>query len=179
MVAAYLSGITNVKKFFVVIINFIHNLEQHHLVQLICDVRLHSTLFVPNLFTYTPKMVWCRFNTLRPRQMAAIFQTTFSKGFSWMKIFEFRSKFHWNLFLRVQLTIFQHWFRSWLGANQATSHYLNQWLLDCRHIYASLGLNELTCPEKVWYEITYPFPNFNGAAIEVWESLSNFTVSWM
>ena len=40
-------------------------------------------------------------------KMAAIFQTTFS----WMKIYEFRSKFHWSLFLRVQLTIFQHWFR--------------------------------------------------------------------
>ena len=22
---------------------------------------------------------------------------------------------------------------------------------------------------KVWDEITYPFPNFNGAAVEVWE----------
>ena len=29
-------------------------------------------------------------NTLRPKQMAAIFQTTFSKGFSWVKMFEFR-----------------------------------------------------------------------------------------
>ena len=27
---------------------------------------------------------------------------------------------------------------------------------------------------KVWDEITYPFPNFNGAAVEVWEWLSNF-----
>ena len=25
----------------------------------------------------------------------------------------------------------------------------------------------------VWYEITYPFPNFNGAAVEVWEYISN------
>ena len=29
-------------------------------------------------------------------------------------------------------------------AGQATSHYLNQWWLDYRRIYASLGLNELT-----------------------------------
>ena len=28
---------------------------------------------------------------------------------------------------------------------------------------------------KVWDEITYPFPNFNGAAVEVWEWISNFT----
>ena len=27
---------------------------------------------------------------------------------------------------------------------------------------------------KVWNEITYPFPNFNGATVEVWEWLSNF-----
>ena len=27
---------------------------------------------------------------------------------------------------------------------------------------------------KVWGEITYPFPNFNGATVEVWEWISNF-----
>ena len=27
---------------------------------------------------------------------------------------------------------------------------------------------------KVWHEISYPFPNFNGAAVEVWEWISNF-----
>ena len=67
-------------------------------------------------------------------KMAAIFQMTFSNGFSWMKMYEFRLTFHWSLFLGVQLTIFQHWFRKWLGANQATSHYLNQWWLDYRRI---------------------------------------------
>ena len=44
-------------------------------------------------------------------KMAATFQTTFSSAFSWMKMFEFRLKFHLSLFLRVQFTIFQHWFR--------------------------------------------------------------------
>ena len=29
---------------------------------------------------------------------------------SWMKMFEYRLKFHWSLFLRVHLTISQHWF---------------------------------------------------------------------
>ena len=75
--------------------------------------------------------------------MAAISQTTLSNAFSWMKMFKFRLKFHWSLFLRVQFTIFQHWFRQWLGADQATSHYLKQWWLDYWRIYASLGLNEL------------------------------------
>ena len=44
-------------------------------------------------------------------KMAAIFQTIFSNAFSWMKMYEFRLKFHWSLFLRVQLTISQYWFR--------------------------------------------------------------------
>ena len=64
---------------------------------------------------------WCR------DKMAAIFQTTFSNAFSWTKIYEFRLRFHWSLFLWLQLTIFQHCFRKWLGAEQATSHYLKQW----------------------------------------------------
>ena len=44
-------------------------------------------------------------------KMAAISQTTLSNAFSWMKMLEFRYKFHWGLFLRAQLTILQHWFR--------------------------------------------------------------------
>ena len=44
-------------------------------------------------------------------KMDAISQTTFSSAFSCMGIFEFRLKFHWSLFLRVHLEIFQHWLR--------------------------------------------------------------------
>ena len=44
-------------------------------------------------------------------KMAAISPTTLSIAFSWMKMLEFQLKFHWSLFLRVQLTMFQHWFR--------------------------------------------------------------------
>ena len=61
-------------------------------------------------------------------KMSAIFQTTFSNTFFFLvKMYEFWLRFHWSLFLRVQLTIFLHWFRLWLGAVQATSHDLNQW----------------------------------------------------
>ena len=64
-----------------------------------------------------------------------------------MKIYELRLKFYWSMFLRVQLTIFPHWFRQWLGNDQATSHYLKQWWLVYWRTFASLGLNELTqCP---------------------------------
>ena len=75
-------------------------------------------------------------------KMAAIFQTTFSNEFCWMKILKFRLEFHWSLFPRIQFIICQHWFRQWLGAGQVTSHYLNQWWLVYWRIYVSLGLNE-------------------------------------
>ena len=44
-------------------------------------------------------------------KMAAISQTTFTNAFSWMKMYEFYLWFHWSLFLRFELTIFQHWLR--------------------------------------------------------------------
>ena len=72
-----------------------------------------------------------------PDKITAILQMTISNAFSWKKMLEFWLKFHWSLFLRIQLTIFQLF-----GADQATSHYLNQWWLDYQCIYASLGLNE-------------------------------------
>ena len=79
-----------------------------------CRLRQDSTL------TYLPL-----------DKIAAISQTTFSNAFSWMKSFVF-----W--FLKVQITIFQHWFRYWLGANQATSHYLNQcWHSSLMHIWGT------------------------------------------
>ena len=88
-------------------------------------------------------------------KMDAISQTTSSNAFSWMKMHEFRLRFHWNLFLRFELTIFQHWFRYWLGAGQATSHYLNQWWLVYWRIYASLGLNELIEVAATHFEIKH------------------------
>ena len=42
---------------------------------------------------------------------AAIFQKIFSNACSWMKMYQFRLRFHWSLFPRVLLTILQHWFR--------------------------------------------------------------------
>ena len=43
-------------------------------------------------------------------KMVAFSQMTFSNALIWMKNYEFWLKIHWTLFLRVQLTIFQHWF---------------------------------------------------------------------
>ena len=78
-------------------------------------------------------------------KMTAIFQTTFSNAFSWMKTCEFRLKCHWSLFLRVQLTLFQHCFIQLLGADQATNHYLNQWRFIYWRIYASVLSQHVQC----------------------------------
>ena len=62
---------------------------------------------------WTAGLLWYRLSLTHwgRDKMAAISQTIFSNAFSWMKMFEFWLKFHWSLFLRVQLIIFQHWFR--------------------------------------------------------------------
>ena len=71
------------------------------------------------------------FITLRPRQNGRHFADDIFKCIFLTKI------------LGSQLTIFQHWFRKWLGADQATSRCLNQWWLVYWRIHVSLGLNEL------------------------------------
>ena len=39
-------------------------------------------------------------------KMAVVSQTTFSNTFSWIKMYEFRLRFHWSLFPKIWLTIF-------------------------------------------------------------------------
>ena len=34
-------------------------------------------------------------------------------------------------------------------------------------------------PSKVWSEIAYPFPNFNGIAVEVWKWIGSFAPHYM
>ena len=86
-------------------------------------------------------------NTLRPRQDCQHSPNDILKCVFLNDNYEFQLRCHWSLFLKVQLTIFQHWFRQWLGADQTISHYLNQWWLVYWRIYASLGLNDL----NFWY----------------------------
>ena len=60
-------------------------------------------------------------------KMVAILQTIFYNSVSCIKIVVFWFKCVGSLFPRLHLTIFQHWFGWWLGADQVTSHYMNQW----------------------------------------------------
>ena len=95
-----------------------------------------------------------RFNTLRLRRNGRHFPDDISKWiFFWMKMYKFHLRFHWNLFLGFELTIFHHWFGLWLGADQATSLYLNQWWSVYWRIYVSFSLNELmpyTLTGHIW-----------------------------
>ena len=63
------------------------------------------------------------------------------------------------MFPRVKLTIFHHWFIQWLGGNQATSHYLNQWWLIYWRIYVSLSLNGLTWSFDIFFVTVITYEN--------------------
>ena len=56
----------------------------------------HRLKALLNWFIISPLTHWGR------DKMAAIFQTTFWNAFSWMKMFDFRLRFHGTLFRRVQ-----------------------------------------------------------------------------
>ena len=57
-------------------------------------IRSSGLISVPVLFRLM-------INTLRPRRNGWHFATTFSSALPWMKMSEFRLKFHWSLFLKV------------------------------------------------------------------------------
>ena len=87
-----------------------HYLNQCWLIisRVLRESLISSKMFTKVITTYlkiTQSTHWGR------DKMAAIFQTTFSNAFFWMKMNKFRLRFHWRLFPMVQLTIFQHWFR--------------------------------------------------------------------
>ena len=75
-----------------------------------------------------------------------IFKCIFLNENAWIPII---ISLKFALFLRVQLTLFQHWLKWWLGAVQATSHYLNQVLFVYWYIYASL------CPNVLKYHVVW------------------------
>ena len=93
-------------------------------------------------------------NTLRLRQNGHHLPDDIFNEFSWIKMYEFWLKFHRSLFPRVQLTIFQYWFRKWLGADQVTSHYLNCWFTMTAYIF-----------EKWWNSNMYQIQTKNSIKI--------------
>ena len=85
------------------------------------------------------------------------------------KCMNFSLRFHLSLFLGFELTIFHHWFRWLLGADQVTSHYLIQWWLVCWCIYVSLSLHELS-----QWNPKSQFGNWNRK----WNSLHKPNLHW-
>ena len=78
-----------------------------------CSLKLILVFILPwDYFCHYHTIQWlCMLTHWGRDKMAAVSQTTPSNAFSWMKMLEFRLIFRWSLFLRVQLTIIQHWFR--------------------------------------------------------------------
>ena len=61
-------------------------------------------------------------------EMAAILQTTISNEIHWNFLFNFKQNVIYIYSIGSgRLAINYYWFRKWIGAKQATNHYLNQW----------------------------------------------------
>ena len=86
----------------------------HNKIQWKINFAVIQFLVIISLQNFANPIEWDTNSTLTHwgrDKMDAISQTTSLSAFSWAKMFKLRLKFHWNLFLRVQLTIIQHCFR--------------------------------------------------------------------
>ena len=84
--------------------------------------------------------------------VASILQTTFSNAFSSMKIAVFWFKFHWNLFLMIQLTKFIIGLNKCLAANRWQ---VIIWTKDgsiYQHIHESVSHSELMYPCRIHFK---------------------------
>ena len=83
------------------------------LVQIMASNKRQAIIWTNDgLFTDTFMRTWSGWvKTLRPTQDSRHFSDDILSAFSRMKMCEFLLRFHWCLYLRVKLTIFQHWFR--------------------------------------------------------------------
>ena len=78
-----------------------------HIDRLVQDCSNSSALAMESLQTCTKPSIWswplAMINILRPRQNGRHFANNIFNAFSWMKMNELPLKFHWDLFLGVQL----------------------------------------------------------------------------
>ena len=102
-------------KFTTIFIFMISQLKPHIQIFYVGRAIYSSIDYVVNLLSNITHSCWCScYNIVACShllthwgwdKMATIFQTTFSNAFPWMKMYDFWLKFHWSLFIRVQLTI--------------------------------------------------------------------------
>ena len=105
----------------------------------------------------------------------AFLQMTFSSAFSRMDPLGFQIKCHYNTFAWEVWLIDSEtlsiwvvaWHRKHKGSTLLAFREIHRWHADSRH-------KGWVIDYIVWEEITYPFQNYNGAAIEDWEWTSNF-----
>ena len=109
-----------------------HKRQTYDMSTLVQKVAGHQFVVDPDLQHHIAQLVHNELTHWGRDTMAFNFQTTISNAFSWMKISNFRLKFHYKLFQVAQLATFQHWYRQ-------RSNYVNQWSLVYWRIYASLG----------------------------------------
>ena len=82
--------------------------------------------------------------------------------FSWIKIFLCWLELDGNLITRSQSTILRHGLRLWLGAEQITNHYQNQWSLTLlTHMLVSL-------PHWVKHFFSYDICDFYHNTLYLW-----------
>ena len=112
-------------------------------------------------------------NTWRQRQNGRHFADSIFKCILTNENVRISMKISLKFVAKVPINNIQHWVRWWLGANQATNHYLYQWWLDYRRIYVSTGLNELTHGgrDKMADILLMTFPN-------AFSSMKKFEFRW-
>ena len=108
---------------------------------------------------------WTKWSPFRRRH--------FSNAFYWMKILESRFNFHWNLFLRVQLTITRHWFRLSLVRRHPITR-IHAYPVH-RRIYAALGELIRQCVQP--HRQRLPTLRLHNQSISYnWYLMSNFPI---
>ena len=90
-------------------------------------------------------------NTLRPRKNVVISQTTFSNAFSWMKMYEFRLKFHRIMFLGAQLKNIPALVQIMAWHPPGHKPYFEPMTVPFTVAYMSLGLKEFSASREFFH----------------------------
>ena len=137
-----------------------------YFVVLILSVRCR---FLWSIYLYHPGFLYRYYEYLRPRQNGRHFPNYILKCIFLKDNVYISIGFHRRLFPKIKFTIFQHLFRQWLGAGQATSHYLNQWWLVYWRIYSSPGLSDL--------RLLYYYPRPIGTLFKYRDMIVGYLIS--
>ena len=85
--------------------------------------------------------------------------------------FRLRSKSKTDIIIELFQIVFAIWWHDAMGAFIIIIFLQEPLLLIWINFNPTMNKNNNH--HKVWDEITYPFPNFNGATVEVWEWISH------